>query len=567
MKDQRGSLTFDRRRVISPGKSRVRTTFQFAANVTDPATNGGPTEVFSESRRLVLGWLQEKFPEALPENATTGESFDLDHHGQALQCVSLLDQDMWSVRLVQPDAPFADRAAVPGRTWTTEISLTRPSDGVRLGVRVLAASLEYAEEPIVLTRPRVVVDIGTRFVLCEAAPLRLLPWRVESINDLKELFDLLEAPERGLPIVLLTQPDERRLGKKTREFLLDHDRLAKRTMGLAYVVTMPRTLNFDWTDAVDRPWSAFQGAVRTYNPSLDFDADALSDHPLAFADRILAFQYRGETGERAFENFLVDRAHEHSANRRMDWDGSVFYADARRLRAEVAKSTATEEPEWRELYEDEISALKQKVDEAELDALAAYDRAGEADQDRDRLVEENRRLQAQIDGLRQALRAKTGQDADASIPIPSTYDGLEEWVGKHLTGRLLLHSRALRGLKNPEFEDVELVYRALLLLAGEYRNMRLGEKDGKERFDTSRDRLHLRLSGSISAERAGEQGDTYFVRYPYASSMKTFLNLHLRSGGNSRDPKRCLAIYLFWDDERQQVVVGWLPSHLENRMT
>lgn len=61
-----------------------------------------------------------------------------------------------------------------------------------------------------------------------------------------------------------------------------------------------------------------------------------------------------------------------------------------------------------------------------------------------------------------------------------------------------------------------------------------------------------------------EQGDAYFVRWPYSDSPRCFLGMHLRNTGNTRDPARCLAIYFFWDPDTLQVVVGWLPSHLPN---
>jgi hypothetical protein len=82
-----------------------------------------------------------------------------------------------------------------------------------------------------------------------------------------------------------------------------------------------------------------------------------------------------------------------------------------------------------------------------------------------------------------------------------------------------------------------------------------------------RDALQLKDGGSIDPGRAGEHGSTYFVNYPIGSLTTRFLENHLRCGGNTRDPKRCLAIYYFWDDDSQQVVVGWLPGHLENRLT
>ena len=42
--------------------------------------------------------------------------------------------------------------------------------------------------------------------------------------------------------------------------------------------------------------------------------------------------------------------------------------------------------------------------------------------------------------------------------------------------------------------------------------------------------------------------------------------MHIRKG-RDHDARHCLAIYFFWDEETRQVVVGWLPSHLDNRLT
>jgi len=66
--------------------------------------------------------------------------------------------------------------------------------------------------------------------------------------------------------------------------------------------------------------------------------------------------------------------------------------------------------------------------------------------------------------------------------------------------------------------------------------------------------------------RAGEQGKTYFVRFPTHTDTPRFLEFHLRKGA-TKDVRYCLAIYFFWDEDTQQVIVGWLPSHLETRAT
>jgi len=73
-------------------------------------------------------------------------------------------------------------------------------------------------------------------------------------------------------------------------------------------------------------------------------------------------------------------------------------------------------------------------------------------------------------------------------------------------------------------------------------------------------------SGSITPSRAGEQGETYFVRWPVGTEKLAFLAHHLREGVD-KDERLTLAIYFFWEEDTEQVIVGWLPSHLENRMT
>ncbi len=48
-----------------------------------------------------------------------------------------------------------------------------------------------------------------------------------------------------------------------------------------------------------------------------------------------------------------------------------------------------------------------------------------------------------------------------------------EWVKEHLAGRLILHPRAERALSKAEYSEVGMVYRALLILANEYRDSRM----------------------------------------------------------------------------------------------
>lgn len=65
-----------------------------------------------------------------------------------------------------------------------------------------------------------------------------------------------------------------------------------------------------------------------------------------------------------------------------------------------------------------------------------------------------------------------------------------------------------------------------------------------------------------SSHAAGE--DSLPVRF--GGNQLKFLQRHLRCIGNSREPRRCLAGYYLWDASTSRVVVGWLPSHLKNRL-
>lgn len=555
---------------VRPGRPMVRTTFQFCATI-DPPAGKSAEQTLSDAAGVALDWLASKFPAPLPASARARRSFNADEHGQTLQVVSIPEAGLWSARLMQPDAPspYGDREAVAGRTWTTELSLAADGGSVRVGMRVLCASLPFTQAPIVLTRPRVVLDLAARFSVRDVRPVMPEPWRLQGEDDLPRLFSLLTDPHRSLPVYMLTQPDSYRLGMNVKPYLLDESHLARKLQGLGHVVTMPRDLNPVWTKMVGKPWSAFMGAVRTYRPRLNLENDAPTNHPLALADRILAFDRDGEVAEEAFTSFLVEQAFVYAATKPIDWKPCVFHADALQREAEIARTRAKDDQDWKLLYEQEITALSKRAEEAEGLADSYADDVDNLKNQLAEAEEENRRLGHYIETLRAQVEAKTGKPADAAVVIPDDYDSLPEWVEANLAGRLLLHPRAERGLKDAQFEDVPLVYKALLALGTQYRNMRLrsADDDGpKLAWEQQLRELSLECEGSITKERAGEEGDTYFVKYPLGTVRNQFLDLHLRKG-KTKDDRVCLAIYFFWDDDKRRVVVGWLPSHLDNRMT
>ncbi len=541
---------------VRPGRATTQTTYQFLGEI--PLASRDPQALYERAIEIVLEWLQRR-QRSLPTDAWRGECFEVDQPGRKIECQSIAEEGIWAVRLEHPD----DR--VPERVWISDVSLRKRLTGIGFGIRVLCSSGAKSEEDITLNRPRVVRDLAKQLGLRETRSLDEQPWLIQSTDDLLTLSELLTNPERTLPVVALTQPDPQRVPIPVAEYVLDPLELASEALGLANIVQIPWDLAFQWTDLVGKAWSVFHGAVRTYMPRLDFERDTPTRHPLATVERIIFWEGTDLTGEPAFTSFLLDTLRLHAANKRFDWGDLLFISEARARREELARRDIHDIEALAESYDQEIDALKQQIEDLKKETDQYVDQIEEVEQERDRAREENSGLRYQVRELRSRLYEQTGEAPDASASLVDTYDDLPEWIRNCLAGRLELHSRAEKGLKSARFNDPHLVCRALLLLANEYRDMRLGEGSQQE-YEVALQRLELRDGPSITDSRAGEEGETYYVRYPLPSSPRRFLELHLRKG-SSKDERYSLAIYFFWDKDKSQVVVGWLPSHLDNRQT
>lgn len=546
----------------------MRTTYQLAARL-GPKRGQDLNEVWNKAIKSIIGWIRSRCATELPQEAWEGKDFECGVPGHQVECVTIPSQGLWSLRLTHPDAPYGNHDAMPGRTWTSELALKRGGTKThQLGVRLFCTSQPYCEAEITLTRPKVVQFLANNFVLSTIRKIQGKPWYLDTDADLGTFYNFITDPKRVLPVFLLTEIDvNKKYFGEVKKYILDEHKIAKLTLGLAHIVVLPHDTSFGWTKRVGKVWSAFQGAVRTYKPCLNFETDSpFSDHPLALPENIILMRYKSMCGEEAFMTSLVDWAHQASATRQVDWNGCFFFTDAKHARAENVLREANEEADWRLMYQDEIKALKQKIKENEEERDEMMELVIQAEKDRDYYIDENKSLRWQIESLRKHLTEKTDEGPDASVEIPDNYEDLPDWVRENLTGRLILHPRAIHHVKDASYENVELVYQVLLLLANEYRNMRLNYDDAQEAFNKRMDALKVECSPSISREHAGKERDTYYLQYPSHTNKKRFLESHIRKG-KRREQRYCLAVYFLWDDETNQVVVGWLPSHLDNRMT
>jgi hypothetical protein len=234
---------------------------------------------------------------------------------------------------------------------------------------------------------------------------------------------------------------------------------------------------------------------------------------------------------------------------------------------EAARARGQSDSDLLALAEDEIEKLRKALDDnkATSDGLLAA-----ADEEITKLETALQREQAQVAHLKQridSLKDKVRQGGQRDEPrreIPASLEEFEEWCLRELSEAVVVQSRAYRGVKKSEYENEQLIFEAMILLRDYYVPMR---REGgpllKRKFDEKCDELGIELSLTFAGSRHGEHEEEYVVEHKGENRL---LDLHLKKG-NSREPRYCFRLYFFWDDRDEQVVVGWLPSHLSTRLT
>ncbi len=510
-----------------------------------------------EARQETLRWLHKRAG-PLPAEAWQGETFEREvAPGHSAFAVSLSEPTpYWVARLDHPDA------TVPGRTWSTEVSVGVSPQGGQFGIRVSCVS--RAENPeIELATPGIVRQVADRPGLQDfGVRLNPEPWLLGSVDDVDSLLALLKNPKRTRPVYVVSLPD----GEiDPASAAIDSRALAQRCLGIAHVVILSSPLSFELSDRVGKEHSVFNGAVRSYLPGFAVEDQVPRKHPLALAARIAGWVGGGANG---FEELLVRRAYECSVRRPDLEDRLPSFARVRKIALLRRQDDLERAGDQRAIIANLEAQTKELSREGEAwQALATEEMDGRAhlQDETDQLRTQNDWMRGELDRLRHELQRITGTRADAPIPFPDDLGRIGDWTHQVVPGRLTILPRAIKAAKQGAYRDPEHVFKALLILANEYRDMRTtGGKEKKVAFEAALRELGLRCEPTFSGPGYGEFGDTYVAHW---REQRWLLDMHLKNGGNTRDPTRCLRIYFFWDEDERQVVVGSLPGHLENRLT
>lgn len=533
------------------------TVYQLRADVLCP---DGMENSFSQIIGLILPFVAKSLYTKLPPEAAEHLSFEISNEDRLCECVAVPERMLWAIRF-----KFASK---DGTAWYYDVSLVREDDRLIFGMKIdtaFGADIRALQAKLPLVES--LLGCG---LLAQGRPVTANLWLVNTPEDVQELVDLLEDPYRSLPVIVISAVNRNawRFTPTAPGYLVNAAYLADKVKGYAIVAQISFQAAFALTDAVGKSWSVYDGACRTYFPKIDFDNGSPAHHPCNLKDKIWFWNYEGMRGERGYTAFLIDTAHRVASTSRTDWSGLYFVPDARILAAELEMVHAAHlanAPERELAMQNHIAALQRKLQTAEDENADWLGELEKATEEAEYYKQENIALRLRLDALRAHLIRQNGESPDAEIPIPDSYKEMSEWVKEHLAGRLVLLPRAERAASKAEYAEVGMVYRALLILANEYRDSRMGTGTDKA-FRDALAQYGMDFSGSIDRSRAGQEGDAYYVNYPIGTDQRVFLQFHVVRG-NSREDRYCMRIYFFWDEDTNQVVVGWLPSHLSNRIS
>ncbi|MCW5222038.1 hypothetical protein D5041_20560 [Verminephrobacter aporrectodeae subsp. tuberculatae] len=538
-----------------PARALIRPISQVTVKLL-PRRNQTAQERFDATVDQVLRWLEKKSGRSLPSEAWQRSSFDLSEIGAPrAAAVALAEPRSWAARLDDDDQ------SVLQRDWITEVGVRLDSRGaVQFGTRLICAT-RGDNAPFDRSIP------GFAKQILRAGPAELdgelihkTPRIIASEADVDALLALLERPERIADVVVLSLP----VGSEDpSQTAIPAERFLQQTLGAAHVVVLTGRASFLLSDRVGRELSTFQQAVRTYRSGFKRCVDEASRHPLALAQRIAAWN---EKGPLAFAPWLVNQVlwntvRGYEREQRLPSFNFVRQQAAQKERSQ-ARPAGDSDTDLVQLERDN-EALRTSLQEQkqEYDDLLklAEDERNAAEQKAEAAKEQAFKLRQRVCALEQQLAQSPGRQ---DVPIPQELDEFESWCEEQLAGALVMTPRAIQGVRKSTYEDPALIYRALLLLKEYYVPMRIhGGDDRKQAYDQALASLHLKEEHTGNATKCN--GDQYSVQY---AGHRKVLVRHLKKG-NAHNPRHCFRLYFFWDDESQLVVVGWLPSHLDNKVT
>ena len=200
-----------------------------------------------------------------------------------------------------------------------------------------------------------------------------------------------------------------------------------------------------------------------FRPSFS-DVDDWSRHPLLLRRHLKELDW---SGQQATESSLSYDACRASVEREGLATNVPSLADIRGASAQARLSTLRDSSVEDRLLAEQNARVAAQSQADEALAMAAQ----EKDQRRSMELERDN-YKAQLFALRARVEALEGKNSDAFIesqPRPTTYGEFASWVQANFAGKLVLHPRAARAVKDAVYEDIPSLCDAIKILATTYR--------------------------------------------------------------------------------------------------
>lgn len=549
MSDQNKSINLNSK--TRDGRAIVRPVSQVAFSLKEIAGQ----DRFAASVNSILQWMNQRAGQKLPSEAWERKSFELSDIGaQRTAAVGLIEPQYWAARLDDADK------SVPLRTWVTEIGIGVNEKGdVLFGTRLLCTT-RGEDLPFNRSIPGFVKRIlASGPAELDGEPIFSTPPMLTSESDIDNLVRLLESPSRRAEVIVFALPERSFNPQETAASALE---VYRAVQGAAHLFVLSGQASFMLTNRVGRELSVFHQGVRTYKAGFKSWTDQPSNHPLALHQKILSWE---NDGPKAFERWLVNQTLGNSVyvpSREIHVpEFNTIRQLAAKAERERLRQAGASESELITLYEHDNDELRKELKEQkeQYDGLLTT-----ADIERANAELTANAAKAQAFERLQRIRYLENQLIDSApektTPIPDTLEEFEKWCKTQLVGTVELTNRAFQGVRKSELLETSLIYKSLLLLRDHYVPMRIeGSPERREAYKAALANLHLEESPTGDGVKFDET--LYSVQY---GGTRRSLDRHLK-GSDSRQRQFGFRLYFFWDDDGEVVVVGWLPSHLDNR--
>lgn len=497
-----------------------------------------PGAIANAAIEEVLRWAQKRCGGQLPPEAWDHKSFDCLSGGRNSSCVHLQSgsSDLWAIRADDPDKVVAERV------WTTEVVVGLLLDQpAKFSARLLVSTPED-DLQIEPHTPGFIQQIVENCRLISGQKLlSVAPAIYETEANAEDLINHLIDPSRQLPIFVVTLAENRQADHPT----IDTAALSRAVLGIGHVALLHPAATWRLTERFGKFKSVFGGAARVYLPGFSDDADPYI-HRL-----VLANQLDTAEGVTRTTRWMRQLAAQESVLRAKLGRDVLPFAAIRNANLQLRQQNLQSGDAS---TSDQLAAANDRIDalEKQNTSLASEQDYYVVEYEKERARAELSESQAQnsayrIQQLTEQLKAK-GDDPDQGITIPASWQELPGWCHKQLAGRLVLTPSACRGVRDPAFSCVKTAAYCLLWLASECRDQRISGGGGSINNMTIMDGIQNASCGS----------DTYEFDW---NGRRFSADWHVKNGGNTRNPTRCLRIYYCFDPQTQQIIVSDMPTH------